>query len=156
MANLMRFPELAPWRPFSAIDNRIRALFEELAGEEFFTGVPEVKTWSPAVELVETNDEMLLTAELPGMTREDIEINLEDNVLTLRGEKVEERKKEREDEKVRYHLWERTYGKFQRSFTLPGNVDADKIRAEFVNGVLKVHMPKTAESKARRIEIAAK
>ena len=153
MSKLTRFKEIAPWRPFGVIDNRLRALFDEL-NEEFLPVPSEARAWIPAVELVESDDELLLTAELPGMVEDDVEIEIEDNMLMLRGEKSEELKEEKEEKKVRYHVWERAYGKFQRSFVLPGNVDEKKISAEFENGVLKVHMPKTAESKARRIKIA--
>ncbi len=131
----------------------MRALFDELNQEEMFPGLPDVKMWNPVVEMAELDEELRLTAELPGMTRDDVEIAVEHNVLTLRGERVE--KKEKEEKKIRYHVWERVYGKFQRSFTLSSNIDAEKISAEIDDGVLTVHIPKTAESKAHRIEISA-
>ena len=106
--------------------------------------------WTPAVNVVETPDTFELTAELPGLGVEDVEIDFQNDVLSIRGEKVEVRTEE--DDKRRYHMWERRSGSFQRSFTLPG-IDGEKIAASFVDGVLKIELPKAAETKARRIEI---
>lgn len=142
---------LAPWRELNELHNRISRLFDETFG----TGpLAEGISWVPAVDVLETADSIVVTCELPGMTAEDVEISLENNVLTIQGEKKEARTEEDRDR--RYHLWERTYGAFQRSFTLPRTVDADKISAEFANGVLTVTLPKTAEAKGRRIQISAK
>ena len=110
--------------------------------------------WSPAVNVDETPDALRLTAELPGVSSDDVEINLENNVLTIRGEKHEERTEE--DAEHRVHLWERRSGSFTRSFTLPRTVSAEDITAEFENGVLTVMMPKAPESRGRRIEVATK
>jgi len=104
----------------------------------------------PSVNVEETGDELVLTAELPGMSLDDIDLEVENNVLTLSGEKKEEREP---DENRKYHLWERTYGSFQRSFTLPRTVDPEKIDARFENGILHVHMPKQEQAKGRRITI---
>lgn len=106
--------------------------------------------WVPAVNVKETDDGLHLSAELPGMKPEDVEIEFENNVLTIRGEKVEETT---ETEGDRYHIWERRSGSFQRSFTLPRTVDASGIEASFENGILTVHLPKAAEAKSRRIEV---
>jgi HSP20 family protein len=111
--------------------------------------VSETTEWLPAVELVEKDGEFLLTAEIPGMSKEDVQISVEDNVLTLKGEK----KFEREEEKDRMHIREREYGTFLRSFTLPRNVEASKIKAEYHDGVVEIHMPKGEEAKGRHIEI---
>jgi HSP20 family protein len=102
------------------------------------------------VNVEETKDHLVLTAELPGLRREDVEIEVENNVLTLRGRKEQSRE---EKEEPRYHVWERRYGAFQRSFSLPRTVSADNIAATFENGVLRVEMPKAAEAKGRKIEI---
>ena len=99
----------------------------------------------------ESKDELILTAELPGMSENDISIEMENNVLTISGEKLEQRTEG--DEERRYHLWERRYGTFQRSFTLPRTVKADEIRATYDNGVLRVHLPKVAEAKGRKIAV---
>ena len=103
----------------------------------------------PAVDVEETADELTLTAELPGLSRDDVEIELENNILTVRGQRSETKT----SEERRFHVWERRYGSFQRSFTLPRTVSADGISAEFEDGLLRVHMPKAAEAKGRRIEI---
>ena len=98
-------------------------------------------------------DELVLTAEVPGMTQEDIDVELENNILTISGEKTDERT-EGDDEK-RYHVWGWRYGRFQRSFTLPRTVRGEDIRAEYENGVLTIRMPKAAEAKSRKIQVGA-
>ena len=107
--------------------------------------------WGPAVELTEENGGYRLTAELPGIRSEDIEITLEDNVLTLKGKKQEEM----EQKDKHYHISERRYGEFQRSFLLPRSVATDEIRAELKDGVLTVFLPKVQEAVGRKIEIQA-
>ena len=107
--------------------------------------------WTPAVSVEETPEELLLTAELPGLTPENVEVHVEDGVLTLRGEKREERTAESEGR--RYHVWERSHGSFARSFTLPRSVRADGIAATFENGLLRVRLPKAADARSRRIPI---
>ena len=142
-----RLPALAPWREIDGLENRI----SRLLGEPF--GETEPFGWTPAVNVVETDAEMTLTAELPGVAPEDVEIELENNVLSIHGEKKVERE-EKEEGKVR--IYERAYGEFTRSFTLPATVNPEKIAAEFENGVLTVHMPKTAEARGRRIKVEAR
>jgi HSP20 family protein len=112
--------------------------------------------WTPAVDINETNEALILTAELPGMTEKNVFVEFEDGVLTLRGEKEEERKQGNGDKKV--HLYERTYGAFRRSFTFPRTFDAEKVTAAFKDGVLTVTMPKTPQAKAkgRQIPIVGK
>jgi HSP20 family protein len=140
---------------FEELENRMRSMFES----PFRTFEPELLPQPmgllPPTDITENDFELTLTAELPGLEQKDVEISIQDGMLLLRGEKTEERK---EGDEKRYHLFERTYGAFQRAFTLPRTVDANKITAEFEKGVLKVHMPKTAEAQAktRKIEIAAK
>lgn len=140
-------------REMDEMQNRLRRVFDE----GFMTGIPVMEPlgWVPVVEIVENPGELLLTAELPGMALENIELTFEDDVLVLSGEKKEEVK---EGDDKRYHVWERTYGAFRRAFTLPRTIDPARIVAEFKDGVLKVHMPKTAEAKARgqKITIAKK
>ena len=107
--------------------------------------------WSPPVDVEETADELVLTAELPGMKHEDIDIELEDGVLTIQGEKKEEQK----DEGTQGLLYERRWGSFTRKFTLPRAVDANNINASYENGILTIHVPKAEEAKGRKIEITA-
>ena len=143
----LRHPGLSPWRDLEDVSNRLARLFDESALSTGTNG----GTWIPAVNVEETQDGLLLSAELPGLAEENVSIELENNVLTLSGEKGEERTEG--DEERRYHLWERRYGQFQRSFTLPRTVKADDIRAGFDKGVLRIHMPKVAEAKTRKIAI---
>jgi HSP20 family protein len=113
--------------------------------EDFMTG----GAWNPSVDIFEDKDRLVLEAELPGMKREDFEISVENNILTLRGERKFEKKAEGDN----YHRVERSYGSFTRSFTLPQTVTADGATADFDNGVLRVSLPKREETKARKIEI---
>lgn len=136
-----------PWREGDGLENRLRTLFDV----PFVA--PESMGWVPVVDVEETDDEMLLTAELPGLTLEDVDIELEGNVLTLHGEKTRKIRKEDARGEPRMRMWERRWGEFSRAFTLPATVAVNDIRAEFHNGVLTVHMPKTVESKGRRIAI---
>jgi len=142
---LMRMSYRNPWRELDTLSNRLGRMFDD------FPTPTEGGTWVPAVDVSETAEELLLTAELPGMTHQDIELEVENNVLTLRGEKSEVRREGEDNPK--YHLWERRYGAFQRSFTLPRTVKPDAIEAEFQDGVLHVRLPKVAEAKSRRIAI---
>lgn len=107
------------------------------------------KNWSPAVDIAEKADKLILTAELPGMQKGDIKIGLQDNVLTIEGEK----RAESENGDGNYYRCERVYGKFSRSFTLPGKIDSNAISAEFKDGVLTVTLPKTEDAKPKQIEI---
>lgn len=106
--------------------------------------------WSPAVDVREDDQSIDLDFELPGMKPEDVTVNVENGILSVSGEKRAERK---EGEEGRYHMTERTYGSFFRSFQLPQGVDENQIHAEFDNGVLSVRIPKTALPQPRRIEI---
>jgi len=150
---LMGFPTFAP--TFEEMENRMQKMFENVLTPFDPNFVAQPIGFLPATDIIEKDDMLVLTAELPGLEKKDVEISVEEGVLSLRGEKFEERK---EEEDKKYHLFERTYGSFQRSFTLPRTVDATKITAEFDKGVLKVFLPKTVEAKAkgRKIEIAAK
>ncbi|MBI4183013.1 MAG: Hsp20/alpha crystallin family protein [Proteobacteria bacterium] len=111
-------------------------------------------TAAPAVDLIESETEYRVTAELPGLEEKDIELTLSDDVLTLSGEKKEEREERRTD----YYLSERRYGSFRRAFRMPEGVDREKIEARFENGVLTVTLPKTkaAQRKARKIAVKGK
>lgn len=136
---------LSPWRELDQMTNQLNRVLGDRGIYD-----RDDATWLPAVNVEETRDELVLTAELPGMRREDVEIEMENNVLTIRGQKEETRE---ESEERRYHVWERRHGTFQRSFSLPRTVAADEISARFENGILHVHMPKAQEAKGRKIEI---
>src|SRR5882762_7447736 len=106
-------------------------------------------SWSPNVDIYENKEQIVLEAELPGMNREDFDLSVENNVITLRGERRFEKKEETDN----YHRVERAYGSFTRSFTMPNSVSAEGATADYRNGVLRVVLPKREETKARRIEI---
>jgi HSP20 family protein len=106
-------------------------------------------SWAPSVDIYETENELVLNAEIPGIEEDDIEIKIEDNTLTLHGE----RKLEEETQEENYHRIERSYGSFYRSFSLPHYIDQEKIKAEHDNGVLRIHMPKKPELKLRSVKI---
>jgi HSP20 family protein len=140
-----------PYAGMDTLRNDLERFFDSPFVESNFQ---PVMTWLPAVEIIEANNELVLTAELPGMKKEDVQISIENQVLMLSGEKKEERKED--DKEKKFHVFERSYGSFTRAFTLPRAIDAAKVSAEFENGILKVHLPKTAEAKGRKIEILAK
>ncbi len=139
---------LKPWTAFP-IENRLRRFF----GPDFFPEFyEETLGWTPEIDLVQATDEWLLTVELPGMKMDDIDIDVIDDVLTLKGEK----KRFKELAEENYKVSERAYGMFERSFTLPRGVEVDKIKAELEHGVLIVHLPFAEEVRGRRIPIKGK
>jgi HSP20 family protein len=121
------------------------SLLRGFFGEEY----PE-RGWMPPVDVKETESDYLVTAELPGLTKKDVEITLDNNVLTLTGE----RRVEKETKGETYHRSERSYGKFSRSFALPREVDGESVKAAFKDGLLTLSIPKRAEARSRRIEIS--
>ncbi|HEX4931581.1 MAG TPA: Hsp20/alpha crystallin family protein [Gemmatimonadaceae bacterium] len=144
---------LNPFREMDEMQNRLRRFFNQGPASDLFA--TETVGWVPPVEIVEKPDMLLVTAELPGMVRENIDVTFEDDVLTIRGEKTEEKKEEKEETK--FHLFERFYGTFTRSFIVPRTIDPARITAEFKDGVLVVKLPKTeaAIAKGRKIEVNA-
>jgi HSP20 family protein len=108
--------------------------------------------WNPDVDIRETDNEVVVKAEIPGMEQKDINISIKDNVLTLKGEK----KQEKEEKEANYHRVERTYGSFTRMFTLPTTVVADKVTAKYNKGVLSITLPKTEEAKPKEIAVEIK
>lgn len=125
--------------------------------EKFFYGWPRFElaaetTWAPRVDVRESDKEIVVEAELPGVEQKDIKVNVANNVLTISGE----RRGEEKTEKKGYSRIERHYGKFERSFGLPETVNADKVSAEFKNGVLTLTLPKTEKAKPKEINVAVK
>ncbi len=141
-----RNPTYSAWRELDEVSNRLARLFDDRASNG--------SLWSPPVSVAETADELIFTAELPGLNEENVSIEIENDVLTISGEKTEERT-EGEDERS-YHIWERSYGSFRRSFTLPRAVSTSEANAAFDNGILEIRLPKAPESKGRKIEIGKK
>ncbi len=141
-----------PFRDVMGIQDRMNRLFEEFLtrGRGREEGI-EVGAWMPAVDIYETDDDVIVKAELPGVKKDEIGVEVKGGVLTLRGE----RKHEKEVKEESYHRVERSYGTFLRSFTLPTTVEEDKVTAKLADGVLEIHLPKKAEAKPKQIKIAA-
>jgi HSP20 family protein len=145
---------LARWNPETDfVRGRYDRLFNQmlqgfLGSDEATEGVAN-RNWIPAVDIRETEEALLFDAELPGMTKAEIGITLENNVLTIAGE----HKFEKEAKGETFHRIERSYGAFSRSFTVPTGIHVDKVKAEFANGVLHITLPKQDESKAHKIDI---
>lgn len=121
--------------------------------DSFFNGEAqgeETRSWVPPVDIQETADTYVFHAELPGLTKENIHITLENNILRISGE----RKLEKDVKKENFHRIERTYGTFARTFTLPTQVDNERVQAAFENGILRVSVPKADQAKPRKIEIS--
>ena len=145
-------PEGFDWAPLSQLStlrNEINRLFENPLAD--FGGSEVFNTWAPAVDLYENKDNLVVTAELPGMKKEDIDISLHADALTIAGERKEE-KKYGEDETQRA---ERFYGRFQRTISLPKQVDVNAIKANYKDGILTVTLPKAPEAKPRQIEVSS-
>lgn len=142
----MLYPTL--WRSSAA-----PSVWDELVFDRFFhqPATQGLAVWAPAVDVRETNDELHVTAELPGLRSEDVSVTVENGVLTISGEKKQEVQEGKED--GNYYLFERHYGRFERSFTLPRTVNADQVKARFENGILTVSLPKAEEAKPRKVQI---
>ena len=152
---LVRFD---PFRELDRLQSEVNRLFEGYTGDgpaNAFQPAPgagsPARVWSPAVDVAETQDGIVLRAELPGMKQEDIDIELTGDTLTLRGE----RKFENEKRKENFVRVERSYGRFQRSFTLGVPVQFDAVTASYRDGVLEVHLPKSEETKPRKVQVSA-
>jgi HSP20 family protein len=137
-----------PIAPLFATEPFFRLLDPRFSGEPAQNEELSSRAWTPPVDVHETRDAFLVQAELPGVTREEIGITLENNVLRLTGER-----KPQQEENVSYHRVERPYGAFSRSFALPVQVDAERIQAAFQDGVLTITVPKAEQAKPRKISI---
>ena len=139
-----------PFRDMLSLRDRMDRLFDDslsrMRGPEDAT--PH-SAWSPAVDVYETSDNLVLKAELPGIKKEDVSVEVKDNTLSMKGE----RKFEKDIEEENYHRMERAYGSFYRLFSLPTTVDPDKIRASFKNGVLEITVPKIEVEKPKQITV---
>jgi len=138
---------LEPFRGLSTLHDQVSRLFNEAA----FRGNDEsaLTSWAPSVDIYETPNELVVKADLPDVNEKDIDIRVENNLLTIRGERKFEKKVPEEN----YLRVERTYGSFSRSFSLPNTVSAEAIRADYSNGVLTVLLPKREETKPRQVKI---
>lgn len=145
--------QLTMWNPFRELDevqNRLGSFF----GGRFprsgdGNGGLQLADWSPQVDITEDDKEYLIKADLPEMKKDEIKVNVAEGVLTVSGE----RKTEKEEKNKKFHRIERSYGTFERSFTLPDDANGAKVSAEFKDGVLRVHLPKTPVAKPKAIEV---
>lgn len=138
-----------PFRDLISIQDRMNRLFEQTLSRSRGDEGVSATTWTPAVDIYETTDTIVMKAELPGVAREDIQIQINENTLTLKGE----RRFAKDVQEESYLRIERAYGSFHRSFTLPATVRQENIRALFKDGVLELTLPKAEESKPRKISI---
>ena len=147
---------LVPWkrrevgRPASTLRDEMNRLFDSFfSGDLLAEPFHGVGAWAPALDVSETDDAVMVKAELPGIEANDVEVMLKDDVLTIKGEK----KEEKEEKTKNFHRVERSYGSFQRSVRLPAEVIGDKVEAKFKNGVLTIELPKAEESKTKSVKI---
>jgi HSP20 family protein len=150
----MLMNKLTRWDPFKEMEetqNRLARFFGLTpprpgnGGQETMT----ITEWSPSVDITEDDKEYLVKADLPDVKKDDVKVTVENGVLTITGE----RKFEKEEKGKKYHRIERSYGNFLRSFTLPDAADGAKVAAEFKDGVLKVHLPKSEKAKPKAVEV---
>ncbi len=142
------FRELAPFREFDKMRREMDRFWDSFF-ERRSMKAEEGLEFFPSIDLAEKANELVVKCEVPGMDPKDIDISLSDGVLTIRGEK----KQEREEKEADYHLVERSYGSFSRSIQLPKEVQSDKISASYKNGILKITLPKSEEAKKKEIKI---
>jgi len=141
--------ESNPWSALRDLEDRFSRVFGTLGddGGGWFEGA-----WVPSMDVTESEDAYTIEADLPGMKKDDIELVVVDNVVTLKGE----RKFEHENKAEGYHRFERRYGSFQRAFEVPGGFDSDKVTASFEDGVLRVALPKREDAKPKQIQVKVK
>ena len=144
--NLMR---LDPYRELATLQERLNRTFGAGVARSDRQDEMSLGAWAPPVDIAEEKDRILITAELPGFREDEVSVQIEDGMLTLSGE----RKFEKETDGKSYHRVERSYGQFVRSFSLPNNVDRERIKANFTNGLLQVELPKREDAKPRTIKI---
>ncbi len=140
-----------PFRELNTLQSQVNRMFG-VSGVDWSDRLPaDTTTWAPKVDIFETDTDLVLKAELPGIDPKDVDLSLEKNVLTLKGQRLFEH----EDKKDNYHRVERSYGSFTRSFSLPTTIEEGKIRADYKDGVLTVSLPKTKQALPRQIKIAS-
>lgn len=140
-----------PMRDMMNVQDEMNRLFDRFFGKELWDEDEQLSqmNWFPVVDIKENKDEFAVFAELPGMKKEDVHITFSDGKLVIEGE----RKKEQEEKEANYHRVERSYGKFCRTFQLPSGIQANKIAADFKDGILKIKLPKSEEVKPKEIEV---
>jgi HSP20 family protein len=154
MSGMMRWEPFRtqwnPWKELEEVEKRLSTMWgrtpAKTGGEREAISVAE---WSPLVDISEDEKEYVIKAELPEVKKEDVKLSVQDNVLSISGE----RKYEKEEKGKKYHRVERSYGSFMRTFTLPENSDGTKVSAEYKDGMLVVHLPKTEKAQPKSIEV---
>jgi HSP20 family protein len=145
---------LVRWDPFrnvATLQDRINRLFEDaFPRSRDIDDDVSMCAWRPAVDIYETENGLVLKAELPGVKKEDVSVEIKDNILTLKGERIEDKRVDEEN----YYRRERCFGTFQRSFNLEQNIQPDKIKAKFKNGVLEVEIPRPEEEKPKKVSVS--
>lgn len=153
MSALTRWEPLTrwnPWKELEEMEKRLTSVFgPSPSGVTDKKEAMSVAQWSPLVDITEDEKEYIVKAEIPEMKKEDIKINVHDDVLAITGE----RQYEKEEKGKKYHKVERAYGSFMRRFTLPEDADGSKVSAEYKDGILNVHLPKSEKAKPKAIEI---
>jgi len=140
------------WNPFSdlvSLSDRLNQLFDEGLWGEGEEELQSLTRWKPSTDIYETKDNYVFSVELPGFDKKNLEVEIKNNTMMIKGEKKREGEVKEED----YHRIERSYGQFQRSFRLPQNVDEKKIDAKMENGVLKITVPKKEVAKSKKIDV---
>jgi len=147
-----RVHSIACWNPFAEmtdLQREVDTVFGDFFGRTPFRMAATEAMWSPVVDIHEAKDSILLQVELPGVKQEDIQVSIEDDTLTLKGE----RKRETEAKEDQYHRVERSYGRFERNILLPSVVDSGRVKATYRDGVLEIQLPKKEEAKPKEIKV---
>jgi HSP20 family protein len=139
---------VAPWTMPWDLQEEFNRMWNDFGG---LTNWPQTPAYAPTMDVRETQEAFIVEADVPGMKKEDVQIEVADNVVTVKGE----RRSEREENQKDYHVSERTFGSFRRSVAIPGGFAGDKVAAKFENGVLTITLPKQEEKKSRKIEVRA-
>jgi HSP20 family protein len=147
MEDRMNVVKWNPLRELEDMQMRLNRLFTEVPAPR--SESPFFADWAPAVDIQETAQEYLIKAELPEVKKEDVQVNVLEGVLTIEGERTHEK----EEKGKKFHKMERSYGKFVRQFALPTEIDASKVQAEYKDGMLSVHLPKTAVPKPTAVSV---
>lgn len=145
----MNIVKFNPFRELEEMQTRLNRLFTDAPMRKIEDNGPFFSDWAPAVDIQETDKEYLIKAELPEMKKEDVKVEVLDGVLTIEGERTQEK----EEKGKKFHKVERSYGKFVRQFALPTEVEGAKVQAEYKDGVLSVHLPKTAAAKPTAVTV---
>jgi HSP20 family protein len=148
MTLLTRFERWDPFEELTTLRTRMDRLWSRMSAED----ETALANWSPTADILETKDDIVIKAELPGIDEKNVDVQIESGVLTIKGE----RQAEKETEEKGYRRVERSHGSFLRAFTLPANVDPEKVSATFTNGLLELHLPKKEGAKPRSIKIEVK